>query len=220
MIKGREGRGEKAIPIDVAVHASKKLGHLDRQRPHRLAERVEVGDDALGVIHAAGAHALAQVPDGDARRLQLVDLRDGALRVVDERLKGARHARHLDEVAGRALRDGLQQRPDGEHAEEQDGGVGEQGAPRRRRGPVAPAHKGHDGLDELGPLLDFGADGESNVCGHVLAAASFSCIHDAKKKRLILAVLRGRFCWELWCMLEERGICRLELDSVVLPLRA
>ncbi len=92
-----------------------------------------------------------------------MDLRDGVFRIVYEGLKGARHARHLDEVAGRARRDGLQQRLEEEHAEQRDEDAEQRRGPRGRRGLAALAHEAEGGLDELGALLDFGADGESDV---------------------------------------------------------
>lgn len=92
-----------------------------------------------------------------------MDLRDRVLRVVDERLKRACHARHFYQVAGRPRRDGLQQCLHGEDADEGDKGVGEEGGPRRRRGAVARAEEANRGLDEFGALLDLGADREANV---------------------------------------------------------
>lgn len=149
--------------VDVAVDAGEEARHLEGQRLHGVAEGVEVGDDAVGVAHAAGADALAQVPHGHARGLQVLDLGDGVLRVVDEGLEGAGHAGHLDQVAGRQGRGGLDEGAEGPDEEDEGEDDEGDGGPRRGRdGPVV-AEEGDGRLYRLRALLNLCPDGEADI---------------------------------------------------------
>lgn len=71
------------VPINVAVDVGVKLGQFEDELLHGFAYGVQVADDDGSVRHAAYSHRLGEVPDGNARRLEVLDVRDGRLREVD-----------------------------------------------------------------------------------------------------------------------------------------
>lgn len=87
------------------------------------------------------------------------------LRVVYQRLKRLGQAGDLDEVGHGGCVGGLEEVAQQDYGNDghQDGG--EQRRPGLRNGPDLLFHNGDGRLERLGPMLDFGADGETNVFG-------------------------------------------------------
>lgn len=159
-----------SLPINIPIDVGKELGQLDGERLEAVAQLVQLLDDDRRARQVARAHALAQVPDGDAGGLQVADLRDAVLRVVNERLEAARDAGDLDEIGhGAAAEEGglKEGAGGGEGNEAEEGGQDDRG-PRLGDGVVGGAEQVDGGLDGLGALLDLGADGEADVCGGLL----------------------------------------------------
>ncbi len=75
--------GGSGIPIHIAVNVCEKFGQFDGQRLEAIAELIELFHDDRCRRHVAAADALAQVPDCDARSLQITDLGDSIFRIID-----------------------------------------------------------------------------------------------------------------------------------------
>lgn len=164
MGKGDGGSKNLVLPINIPIDVGKELGQLNRQRLETIAQLIQLLDNDGRARQIARPHALAQVPHGHARRLQVAHLRDAILRVVDERLEAARDAGDLDEVGDGPSVGGLEEGAGGGHGDQADEQGDEERGPGLGHGAVGVANQVDGGLDGLGALLDFGADGEADVC--------------------------------------------------------
>lgn len=167
--EARRGLGRRPslhVRVNVAVDVGVEPGQVQDELLHRLADGVEALHDGAGVGHAADPDGLAQVPDGDARRLQVADVGDGGLGKVDERLEGAGQVGDLDQVTDGPGRGGLGKHLRGGDGEEGDEEAGQDCSPARGEGAVLLLEEHDGGLDWPGALEDLGADGEADVWRH------------------------------------------------------
>lgn len=150
-------------PVNVAVDVGKEPGQLNGQRLEALAQLVQLLHNQRRRRHVGRAQTLAQIPHGHARLLQVADLPHPVLRVEDQRLERPGQAGHLDQVRRRRGCWNLHQYShQGQRQQRHEDGRRRRGA--RARHAVEPVPEpGEGGLEGLGAVLDFGADGEADV---------------------------------------------------------